>query len=403
MSNSPKCEERPKRPYPDLNGSRQPGIADPQWPVETPCYVPEEKRAGYVKDFAGRVDTQDWITAIFFDVNVCTRDDLKTLLEDLSKYARKEMAEKPPESEMDLWIPRPDSRRVTVTIGFGTGLFLSAHGDDRFGLRHKKPKWLREMPKTEVDDFEPSEFISDLVVIIASDADQVNDSLLMELHDGRWHDPKTKKPDKRLTYKRSVSGYQRLDYRDHLRVADGAANLTNVNGDIDKLVFIRPEDMEPAWCVDGSYLLWKEIQLDRPLFESMTPEEQSGIIGRNVENGDIIPGKGHILKVQPRRGDHQDILGVRDEERRFLRRGYIFIGNDTPVVAGRLFFSYMRSLEKQGDWAVQMWQSAPNFPTTDYGVDPLFKSKVAKALSGGYYFCPPNAAQGSFVGAGLFD
>jgi deferrochelatase/peroxidase EfeB len=394
----------PQRPLPCYDGPYQPGIADPLWPCKRPEYLDNDADVRrYNSDQAGRVDAQNWLTAIFLNVNVSDKAGLKKLLEEISAYARFEMLKPPGRSDLEIWTPAPPTRRVTVTIGFGLSLFISPQGDDRFNIRHKKPKWLKEMRRSEVDSFDPSEYATDFVIIVASDADQVNDAILMALKDGYWPSGQGGTCDRRLEFKRAVSGYQRLDNRDYLRVADGANNLSNAKSpEIDELVFIKPHDREPGWCLNGSYLLWKEIELDRPKFDSLTKDEKSHVIGRDVDTGAEMPFGGHIKKVQPRRKG-VDFMGIADLDRRFLRRGYIYVSKGESIAAGRLFFSYMRSLEKQGEWTVDLWQSDEKFPTDGAGVDPLFASNVARSISGGHYFCPPNVAEGDFIGSGLFD
>lgn len=394
--------DRPQRPLPRYDAPYQPGITDPEWPIPVPDFLKEpEDRKRYEKNQSGRVDAQECLVAIFLDVNVTGRDALQGLLKELSDYARAEMAMAPQKSDLEIWDPAPASRRVTITTGFGSSLFLSRQGDDRFDIRHRKPKWLKPMQKAEaIDTFDPALDDTDLIVLVACDDQQVNDRVLMAIKDGSWS--KRKEPDKRLIYRNALAGYQRLDYQDHLRIADGANNLTNVKGDMDRLVYVKAEDFEPAWCLNGSYLLWKRLELDRVKWDSMSIDEKSNIIGIDLRTGNELAG-GHIKKVQPQRKDQRDIMGVLDSDRRFLRRGYIYVGKGETIEAGRLFFSYMKSLEAQGDWAVQMWQSNPDFPTRDYGRDPLFTSGVAHGRAGGHYFCPPNAiAKEDFVGSGLF-
>lgn len=393
--------DHPQRPLPRYDAPYQPGITDPQWPVAIPDYLTEDvDKERYRSVQSGRVDAQECLVAIYLDVNVTGHDALRELIKELSDYARAEMDMPPGKSELELWNPAPVSRRVTITIGFGHSLFLSRHGDDRFNLRHRKPKWLKPMQRAEeIDAFDPVHDETDLILLVACDDQPVNDRVLMAIKDGRWSQRKER--DNRLIFRNALSGYQRLDYQDHLRIADGANNLTNTKGDMDRLVYVKPGDFEPAWCVNGTYLLWKRIELDRPKWESLTPDEQSRIIGRDVTNGREIAG-GHIKKVQPQR-PQPDLMGMLDRDRRFLRRGYIYVGKGEKIEAGRFFLSYMKSLEAQGEWAVQMWQCNPDFPTPGYGRDPLFESGVAQGKAGGHYFCPPNATgESDFVGSGLF-
>lgn len=428
MRNSPE-EKSPSfaRPQPRLDSKYQPGISDPQWPESPPTGVVKEADfEQYLLKRAGRIDPQKFLSAMFLDVNVNSQKELHGLLRDLSSFAQREMKRKPDETSVPVLEEIPESWRVTVTIGFGTQLFLTAEGTDRFGLLEKKPKWLATMRKTEIDDFEPSECDTDLILLIASDHTYVNLSMVRRIAEGNWLEPRCRDP--RLRVQRIEHGYTRPDLKEYLGSDDGADNLSNSpDHDLDRLVYVRKEDGEPNWCLNGSYLFWKKIRENMGNWIPLSDRKRSEIIGRDIVTDKPLTatstGRGgmtpvftyppmkdmvlcHIQKVQPRRPG-VDFCGISDLDRRFLRRAYPYFEElESPgeVSLGRLFFAFMRALGQQAEWAVQIWQSNPDFPVKGVGVDPLFSHHIAATLAGGHYFMPPAPSNGEeFVGAAMFS
>lgn len=416
-------------PTPLLDGPFQPGITDPQWSVQPPDAISGDQaaRARYELERAGRIDPQSFLTVVTADVEVRTKLELAELLKSVSSFARAQMSRKPDQNHIPILKELPQTWRVTVTVGLGNNLFISPHGDDRFGLRHHKPKWLRTMPKVQGDKFEPAEAAADLIFLIASDHPYVNVSIARALAQGNWGAKGTK--EKRILVRTIDQGFSRPDRREFLRFDDGIDNLSNSrNRELDKFVYVSRENGEPKWASNGSYLVWRKIREDLPFWESFTDKEQAGMIGREKESGKPLskqvtgpsgmtpvypnpsdpldgPLTAHIRKVQPRRPG-VDLFGIGDLERRFLRRGYsYFDGFDGSgnISCGLLFLAFMRDLRKQFEWPVQSWQTNPDFPDPGTGIDSLYGKGILSNVSGGYYFCPPAPlGAGDFLGASMF-
>lgn len=419
----------PHEPLPNLNGPFQPGITDPQWPVDPPLsIVIPEQRERYELERAGRVDPQKFLTVVTANLAVRDRRELVEVLTILSSFARVQMTRTPDNTHVPILHNIPSTWRVTITIGFGNSIFMTPSGDDRFGIRRHKPKWLRPMPHYVGDNFNPSNALADLIFIIASDHSYVNVSIGRALCQGNWGKSGTK--EKRLLIKSLDQGFARPDRREFLRFDDGIDNLSNLRDhELDKLVYVRPGDGEPAWAMNGSYLVWRKIRENLPVWEAFAETEQEQMIGRKKDSGKplsrAVTGVGgmtpvypdaaeakdgaltaHIRKVQPRRIG-ADLLDIVDLERRFLRRGYpYFEGIDTTgrISCGLLFLAFMHDLRKQFEWPAQMWQTNPDFPVPGTGIDALYGSGVLSNETGGYFFCPPAFGQGEgeFVGMGMF-
>lgn len=407
-----------RKPLPTLNGPFQPGIADPQWPIATPDGADAER---YAIERAGRISPQSFVTVLAIDIAVSRRQDLADVLRATSDFAGREMNRPPLKWNLPLGEEVPETYRVTVTIGFGSSLFMTPEGNDRFQLNHARPRWLRTMPTVRGDEFNPTTEATDLLMVIASDHPYVNVAIARSVVHGYV--------DKRLLVRRIEQGFSRPDKREFLRFDDGIDNISNANeGELDKLVFVQGMDEEPQWCVNGSYLAWRKIRENLPMWEGMSVPQQEGAIGRHKQTGlplsrvrtgtgDMVPVypspidptdgplAAHIRKVQPRRPG-VDLFGTSDLERRFLRRAYPFFdGLDSAhsVRCGLLFLAFMRNLRKQFEWPVQMWQTNPDFPLKDTGIDTLYAKKILSNIAGGYYFCPPAPQANNFVGSGMFS
>jgi deferrochelatase/peroxidase EfeB len=415
---------------PDLDGPHQPGITDPQWPPEPPAQAAISAR-DYAIEYAGRVDRQHFMALAVADlVGVSDRGALIEVLRAVSKEVDSQMRKRPSEEHLPPLALLPDSYRVTITVGFGWKLFRDAQGDDRFGIDGQRPRQLKPMPRLPGDaaGLAPDEQAGDLTFVVSSDHPYINVAIVRALAHGYVHAA--------LRVKQIEQGFGRPDKREFLRFDDGIENLSNSTPerDLDRLVYVQAGDDEPPWCVGGSYLVYRKIRENLPVWEHLDPNPvvreklQEQMIGREKKSGLPLsrertgPGKltpvypdpaddadgrlnAHIRKVQPRRPG-PDMFGGSDLDRRFLRRPYpYFEGLDASglVSCGLHFLAYMRSLRKQFEWVAQMWQMNPDFPVPGTGIDALYARGIFATVGGGYYFCPP-AARGkdAFLGAGMF-
>lgn len=387
-------------PLPLRDGRHQPGITSPAWPADAPAGI---DAAIYAKQYAGQIDRQRHLHAVFADVTVTTRDELRTLLDRLTGFARHQMDKPPIQSERSLDGAVPN-RRVSVAIGFGAPLFTTRRGDDRFGLAALKPSHLKILPRVDGDeDFDPADQVTDLVILIASDDLYVNEYVFGRIYYGGVHPG--------IAVRRVERGYARPDSREPSGFEDG---LTNPHGgppdfEMEGLVWVRPEDDEPAWCVDGTYLAYRKIRRRLGRFFKLGDPERAEVFGVERVSGTRLPGAApcaHAPKINPRRPNHVDLFGMADTDRRFLRRPYFFndgLDGDGEEVRGLHHMSFVRRLTDQYEWPVLMWQTNPDFPEPGTGGDDLYKIGGAANISGGYYFMPPAAPESGHVGAGLLD
>lgn len=414
----------PLKPY---SSPHQTGITDPAWPVDVPEGVTEEEYVLY----RGAIDRQGFVTIMTADLNASSREELEELLRKITDFAYFEMARKPSERRMRPLDPRrlPKTYRLTITVGFGSNLFLTERGDDRFRLRHMKPSALKQMISLPGDapGFSPADTASDLIFVVASDHPYVNIHVARRL---------TKHVDPRIKVKHLEQAFSRPDLLEFLGFEDGTDNIRNwPDGDMDRLVYVTERDNEPEWCAGGSYLVYRKIQENLPVWETLAQHKaemikrQEAMIGRDKDTGlplsrrKAAPNKltpvfpdpadpkdgplnAHIRKVQPRR-PYPDIFGVDDLDRRFLRRPYSNyidgVDENGAIRSGLNFIAFMRNIREQFEYVATMWQMNPNFPVPGTGIDALYAHNILSTIYGGYYFCPPAPRnKREFIGSALF-
>jgi deferrochelatase/peroxidase EfeB len=117
--------------------------------------------------------------------------------------------------------------------------------DDRFGLAGRRPRELVRMPFLANDRLDPAQSHGDLLLALSAD----QPDMLLHALDGY------NRPDAR-----PVPG--RGGNRNLLGFKDGTANLdVNDKRLMDELVWVGPDDGEPAWAAGGSYQAVRIIRM----------------------------------------------------------------------------------------------------------------------------------------------
>lgn len=421
-----------KRPLPNLKSLFQNGITDPLWPV-TP---PEGMDPQSYQDYRGRLDKQSSMVLLRAEILAKSPEELKAFLIGLTAFVRDNQTRAPSGAHMKPLDQGglPETYRVTITTGLGASLFVDSLGNDRYGIRARKPKYLKPIPTFpgDSDQFTQEERISSLMLVIASDSEYI--TLAVARYFVEHFNQNFIRHNRGITHdivrvQSMERGFQRPDKREFLRFDDGIDNLRAAPlGDLERLVYVSEADGEPQWCVNGSYLVYRKIIENLPKWESIEVKDQESFIGRkkctgrplsrNVTGPENLtpvypdptddqdgPLNCHVRKVQPRR-PNPDLMGIPDTERRFLRRPYPFmdgLASDGNTKAGLHFVAYMKSIQHQFEHVTNMWQLNPDFPVPGTGIDRLYDEEIFSTESGGYYFCPPAPVDDQdYLGSGLF-
>ena len=312
---------------------------------------------------------QDRLHFAAFDVVTDSRADLVALLREWSVAAERMMAglgagpvgpvegahdRAPDDTGEAIGLPPAG---LTVTIGFGPGLFVDGAGADRFGLAARLPAGLRELPHFPGDQLVPARSGGDLCVQACADDPQVAVHAIRNLArigfgtvSVRWS---------QLGFGRTSSTTRAQDTpRNLFGFKDGTANLRAEDAaDLREHVWVGPgDDPAAAWLTGGSFLVARRARMDIEVWDRQTLGDQEAVVGRTKgsgaplsgggefddpdfalpgSDGPVIPGDSHIAVVHP-----QAHGGVR-----MLRRGYNFVdGSDAlgGLDAGLFFLAFVR-------------------------------------------------------------
>jgi deferrochelatase/peroxidase EfeB len=292
---------------------------------------------------------------------------------------------------------------LTITIGFGPGLFTSG-GRDRFGLKGRRPDRLAPLPPFPGESLDPDRSDGDLCVQACAQHPQVAFHaihVLARIAAGaatlRWQQAgfgRTSSTSRSQPTPRNLIGFK-----------DGTNNVRAEDVDaMDRDVWVQPGN-DPGWMAGGSYLILRRIQILFDVWDATSLEGQERVIGREKLSGAPLGGEGeydpvdleasrngaptipadaHIRLASPSRNDGQ----------RILRRGYSYSEPPEPgsgqIDAGLVFICFQRDPQRQF------------IPLQRRLADSDALSRHTLHTASAIFACPPGTKLGGFVGEGLF-
>lgn len=351
---------------------------------------------------------QDHLHFASFDMMPRTdRDDLISLLQDWS-YAASRMvqglevsatgavggpAEAPPDDTGEaLGLP---AAGLTITFGFGPGLFENEDGD-RYGIAAQRPAGLERLPAFLGDDLDPQTSHGDLCIQACADDPQVAVHAVRNLS--------------RIAFGRARLRWSQLGFGKTSRTTATQATPRNLFGFKDGTANILADDTEalkdhvwvaakdePAWLAGGSYLVARKIAMLIETWDRVRLSEQDTIIGRDKGEGAPLSGgdeftapdfhdktidaNSHVSLAHP---EHND--GIR-----ILRRGYNYVDGNNELGrldAGLFFLSYQRD--------------PAQFIALQRRLSTDLMNEYIRHVGSGIWAVPAGAKPGSYVGAALF-
>ncbi|WP_438353327.1 iron uptake transporter deferrochelatase/peroxidase subunit [Microbacterium sp. CJ88] len=359
-------------------------------------------------------EVQDHLHFAAYDMMArTTREDLIALLKDWS-YAASRMTqgldvsatgavggsvEAPPDDTGEALGLAANS--LTITIGFGPTLFESDTGD-RFGLAAQRPPELQRLPAFLGDALDLDHSGGDLCIQACADDPQVAVHAIRNLS--------------RIAFGRAKIRWSQLGFgrtskttvdqstpRNLFGFKDGTANILATDADaLRDDVWVAASD-QPSWMAGGSYLVARKIAMIIESWDRVRLAEQQHIIGRDKAQGAPLSGGDEFTAPDFQATDasgapaiaptshvrlaHPDLNGGV----RILRRGYNFVDGNTDLgrlSAGLFFLSFQRSPEQ--------------FVTLQRSLSKDAMNEYIRHVGSGIWAIPPGAAEGSYVGAGLF-
>lgn len=279
----------------------------------------------------------------------------------------------------------PDN--LTITLSLGHSLF-----DDRFGLAAHKPKNLQKMTRFPNDSLDAALCHGDLLLQICANT---QDTVIHALRDIIKHTPDLLS----VRWKREgfISDHAARSHGKEtpinlLGFKDGTANPDSQNSKLmDDVVWVTPDQNEPAWAIGGSYQAVRIIQFHVEFWDRTPLKEQQTIFGRDKitgaplgmhhehdvpdytkdPDGEMIALDSHIRLANPRTPETQSSL--------MMRRGYSYslgVTNAGQLDMGLLFVCYQHDLQK-------------GFLTVQHRLNGEALEEYIKPVGGGYFFVLP--------------
>jgi deferrochelatase/peroxidase EfeB len=284
---------------------------------------------------------------------------------------------------------------LTITFGFGPSLF-----DDRFGLADRRPAELEPLPLFAFDLLEEPISGGDLCVQACAHDPQVAVHAIRNLTRIAFGTARIRWSQLGFGRTSSTSTAQATP-RNLFGFKDGTANLKAEDPDaIAEFLWVGDEDQ--PWMREGTYLVTRKIRMTIENWDRVALAEQEDIIGRSKGEGAPLTGVAEFDepdldlgtttggKVIPE-DSHVHLAHSTTTGTRILRRGYNFVdgSNDLGQLDAGLFF-------------ISMQRSPTQFTAIQRSLATDTMNEYIRHVSSAVFALPPGAAEGSFVGAGLF-
>ena len=247
---------------------------------------------------------------------------------------------------------------LTLTFGFGPGLFRDAQGRDRYGVAEQRPDALIDLPHFPGDVLAPSLTGGDLCIQACANDPQVAVHAIRNLSRMAFGFAELKWSQLGFGRTSSTSTSQQTP-RNMMGFKDGTANLkVEQTGDVEKNVWVQPGD-GIEWMTGGSYLVARRIQIMIETWDRTSLGEQELLVGRTKGVGAPLSGGTEFTELDftVEGADGKPLIDENAHVRlahpslhngvRLLRRGYNFVdGNDSlgRLDAGLFFLAYQRDI-----------------------------------------------------------
>ena len=353
---------------------------------------------------------------ISFDLKAASRDEVIDLMKvwtEIAARLTKGQAAAP--AEKDLTKPGTDTgeaaglgpARLTLTFGFGPGLFSSKDGKDRYGLLKHKPAALADLPKFHGDQLIEEKSGGDLSIQACADDPQVAFHAIRQLARAAGEHVET-----RWVQSGFLSGgADGSTPRNLMGFKDGTQQPASAVHDR----FVWADKEGPAWMHNGTYLVTRKIRVALEHWDRTEVDFQQEVIGRHKDTGAPLGKKRERDPLDLERTNSEGNLVIPDtahvrlaaaasnEGAQILRRGYSY--NDGVSFVAERWPPWHQGMEYDAGLFFIGYQTDPRTSFVKiFGnlakIDAL--NQFATHITSGLFACPPGVQKGEYIGQKLF-
>ncbi len=312
--------------------------------------------------------------------------------------------------------------RLTVTFGFGPGLFTSG-GKDRYGLAAHRPAALEDLPVFHGDQLEQARTGGDLSVQACADDPQVAFHAVRQLARLAAGVARIRWVQAGFTSNAAADDTPRnlMGFKDGtqnpiaVRPVEHAGGVTQANPlSPDAVVWAGGEG--PAWMHGGSYLVVRRIRMSLEHWDNTDVDFQEQTIGRHKYSGAPLGGTNEFdaLDLDASDKDGNPVIADNAHVRmaaaasnggaQMLRRGYSY--SDGVNMTAERWPPWHNELEYDAGLLFICYQRDPREGFTRV-FEPMAKldalNQFVTHTGGGLFAVPPGASEGEFIGQRLFN
>ncbi|MBD8079614.1 Dyp-type peroxidase [Cellulosimicrobium arenosum] len=283
---------------------------------------------------------------------------------------------------------------LTVTVGYGPGLFTAA------GLEDRRPTWLRPLPAFGVDRLEDRWNGGDLVLQVCADDDTTVSHALRLL---------TKEARTFTTVRWVQRGFRGTPgarppgttMRNLMGQVDGTRNP---DPGIDPDLVWHPDD-GAGWLAGGTSMVVRRIAMDLDTWDELDRSGREQAVGRRLDTGAPLTGTHEHDEpdLAAKDANGLDVIGpfahirrarTDDAGQRFLRRAYNYDAPPSPGAlsdSGLVFVTFQADVDRQ---FVPIQQRLDELDLLNEWTTPVGSAVFA---------VPPGARPGEYLGQVLLD
>ncbi|MGB8362933.1 MAG: iron uptake transporter deferrochelatase/peroxidase subunit [Rhizomicrobium sp.] len=299
--------------------------------------------------------------------------------------------------------------RLTVTFGFGAGLFIK-DGKDRYSLASRRPEALVDLPRFAGDQLVDAHTSGDLSVQACADDPQVAFHAVRQL---------ARLADDMAQIRWVQTGFipnfgNKETPRNLMGFRDGTINPSITDSKaMEKIVWVGSEG--PDWMRGGSYLVARRIRIALEHWDRTKVAFQEQTIGRHKYSGAPLGGKNEFAPLDlnatdkdgnpiiPQNAHVRLAAAASNDGAQILRRPYSY--NDGVDFTAERWPPWRQGMEYDAGLFFLAYQRDPRT-----GFIKLFDNmskfdmmnQFATHVGGGLFACPCGATKGEYIGQRLF-